>query len=154
MAGWNIVSNYGNGWAVKGGGYEGSNHVRTSYWWNKRSEKGFNKAIDFFDEAIQVDPTYALAYAGKADCYCLLGWYFRPPREAAPKAKEAIDAALALDSELPEAYPPLGWVRATYDWDWPGADRAFQRAIELNPRYATAHHWYSVYLTAMGRYTV
>ncbi|UCG33671.1 MAG: protein kinase, partial [Phycisphaerales bacterium] len=122
------------------------------FWWNKRTQEGFRRAIELYDEAIRLDPNYALAYAGKADCYCLLGWYFRPPREAAPKAKEAIDAALALDSELPEAYPPLGWVRAIYDWDWPGAERAFQRAIELNPRYATAHHWYGVYLTTMGRF--
>jgi TolB-like protein/Tfp pilus assembly protein PilF len=126
-------------------------YLQGRFWWNKRSQDGLRRAIEFFDEAIRIDSTYALAYAGKADCYCLLGWYFRPPRETAPKAKEAIDAALALDFELPEAYPPLGWVRALYDWDWPGAERAFERAIELDPRYATAHHWYGCCLLIPGK---
>ncbi len=121
------------------------------FWWNKRTQDGFDRAIALYDEAIRIDPSYALAYAGKADCYCLAGWYFRPAREVAPKVMEAVDAALAVDPQLPEAYPPRAWVRAFIDWDWAGAERDFRRAIKLNPDYATAHSFYSTFLAAQGR---
>ena len=121
------------------------------FWWNKRTQVGFKRAIELYDKAIRIDPGYALAYAGKADCYCSAAWFFRSAREVAPKAMEAVDAALALDPQLPEAYPPRAWVRAFIDWDWAGAERDFRRAIKLNPDYATAHHWYSIFLAAQGR---
>ena len=121
------------------------------FWWNKRTEAGFRRAIDLYDEAIDIDPKYALAYAGKADVYCMAAYYFRPARDVAPKVLEAVDAALALDPQLPEAYPPRAWVRAFVDWDWAGAERDFKRAIKLDPDYETAHHWYSLLLGALGR---
>ncbi len=126
-------------------------YLQGRFWWNKRTEEGFRKAIDCFNEAIEIDPAYALAYAGKADCYCLLGWYFRPPKEVIPTAKQAVERALEIDDTLAEAYSSLGWIHLVYDWDWSASERAFKRAIELEPRYATAHHWYAVLLMAMRR---
>ena len=98
-------------------------------------------------------PNYALAYAGLADCYVLLSDYGGlPPKDAFPRAKAAGLKALEIDDKLAEAYPSLAWVRCFYDWDFPGAEGDFKRAIELNPNYATAHHWYGWYLALMGRF--
>jgi serine/threonine protein kinase/tetratricopeptide (TPR) repeat protein len=119
---------------------------------NKRSEEGLRKAIQLYEEAIGIDPTYALAYSGLADCHQLLAVYSMvPPREGMPKAKAAALKALELDDRLAEAHTSLAYIKLSFDWDWPGAQQSFQRAIEINPNYATAHHWYAEYFTIVGR---
>jgi len=129
-------------------------YLKGRYYWNKRSEEGLSKAIDYFQLATQKDPNYALAFAGLADCYSIIGSAIVgsvPALDVAPKAKAAALRALALDQSLAEAHTSLATVRFNYDWDWPGAANGFRRAIELNPSYATAYQRYSLYLTAMGR---
>jgi TolB-like protein/Tfp pilus assembly protein PilF len=128
-------------------------YLRGRYNWNKRTEEGFTKAIEYFDQAIDQDPQYALAYAGRADSYILLAEYtVLPSKEALPKAQRAATKALELDETLAEAHTSLGAVRADYEWDWRGAESEFQRAIELNPSYATAHQWYAELLSQEGRH--
>jgi len=128
-------------------------YLKGRYFWNKRTEEGFRKGIDYFNQAIRDDPNYALAYAGMSDCYALLGDFgFVAPREGFPKAKEAATRALAIDEKLAEAHTSLGRVKRDYDWDWPGAEQEFKRAIELNPNELSAHQWYAVYLSALGRH--
>lgn len=129
-------------------------YLKGRYYWNKRSEGGLEKARDYFQQAVDKEPTYALAYAGLADSYALLGslrYAILPPKEAMPKAKAAAEKALAIDDTLAEAHTSLGLIKLYYDWDGTGAEREFQRAIELNPNYATAHHWYALMLAALGR---
>ncbi len=126
-------------------------YLEGRFWWNRRSREGYNKAIELFDEAIRLDPDYALAYAGKADCYCLMVLLDSLPRECIPKARQAAEQALAIDGRLAEAHTSLGWIKWVYDWDWPGAERSFKRAIKLNPRYPTAYNWYAGFLASMGR---
>jgi tetratricopeptide (TPR) repeat protein len=133
-------------------GYE--DYLKGRYYWNKRSEEGLNKAISYFQLATEKDPDYALAYAGLADCYSIIGSAIVgsvPSQEVAPKAEAAARQALKLDPALAEAHTSLATVRFNYDWDWPGAAGEFQRSIELNPSYATAYQRYSLYLMAMGR---
>jgi len=128
-------------------------YLKGRYYWNKRTEEGFHKAIEYFSEATEKDPSYALAHAGLADSYILLGEYsLLPAKEAYAKAREAATKALELDDTLGEAHNALATVKADYDWDWTGAEREFRRAIELNPGYATAHQWYGELLSALGRY--
>ncbi|MHC4808579.1 MAG: tetratricopeptide repeat protein, partial [Planctomycetota bacterium] len=123
------------------------------YYWNKRTEDGFKTAIDYFDLAIKKDPSYALAHAGLADCYILLGFYaYLTPNEAFPKAKEQAQKALSIDNTLAEAHTSLAYISTVYEWDWEHAESQFRLAIKLNPNYATAHHWYSVFLFAVERY--
>lgn len=127
--------------------------LKGRYFWNKRTEEGLRKALEYFQAAIASDAEYAPPYAGLADCYNLLCSYGAvPPHDACPLAVEAATKALALDGRLAEAHTSLGYSRFIYDWDWSGAETAFTRAIELNPDYATAHHLYSDYLTASGRF--
>ena len=127
-------------------------YLKGRYLWNRRTGETVRRAAEYFQQAIEKDPSYALAWAGLADCYALYGLYeVLPPKEAAPKAKEAAIKALALDDRLAEPHAALAYVNTTYDWDWPGAEREFKRAIELNPNYATAHYWYSNHLDATGR---
>ncbi|HET6796841.1 MAG TPA: tetratricopeptide repeat protein, partial [Gemmatimonadales bacterium] len=129
-------------------------YLRGRYYWNKRTPDNLQKAISYFQGALEIDPAYALAYAGIADCYSVLGsWEVGAlaPRDAFPRAKAAAQKALEIDSTLGEAYASLAFARHNYDWDWDGADRLYQRALQLNPNYATGHHWYSHYLTGMGR---
>ena len=127
-------------------------YLRGRYQWNKRTRHGFLRAIEHFQEAIDRDPSYALAYAGLADAYNVLGYYdYLPPREAYPKAKDAATRALALDESLAPAHASLGYTRLFFDWDWPGAEAAFVRAIALDPGYASAHQWYAWYLLVVGR---
>jgi TolB-like protein/Tfp pilus assembly protein PilF len=127
--------------------------ARDAYWsglsfWNKRGEEDLRKAIEYFEKAIQKDPNYALAYALLGSCYSLLPLYSTsPPQDCVQKGKDAALRALQIDETLPEAHATLGQILTRYDWDWVGAEKHFRRAIELNPGYATAHHWYSdVYL--------
>src|SRR2546429_312865 len=128
-------------------------YLRGRYLWNKRTEENTKKGIDYFHQAIARDPNYAVAYTGLADSYSALVFPIGAvaPREAMPKAKEAAIQALAIDNTLAEAHASLAFVKFYYDWDWPGAELEFKRAIELNPTDAEAHHYYSHYLIAMGR---
>jgi TolB-like protein/DNA-binding winged helix-turn-helix (wHTH) protein len=130
-------------------------YLRGRYYWNKRSGDGFAKAIGYFEEATRKDPQYALAYAGLADCYGIIGatiYGTVPSAEAAPKAKAAAIRALEIDPSLAEAETSLATARFNYDWDWNAAAAGFQRAIQLDPKYATAYQRYSLYSIAMGRF--
>jgi TolB-like protein/Tfp pilus assembly protein PilF len=129
-------------------------YLKGRFYLNKRTEDGLKKGLEYFQRAIDTDPSYAAAYAGVADCYTLLGaaGYSMPPREAMPKAKAAAMKALEIDDTLAEARTSLAFVKFRLDWDWAGAEREFLRALEVNPNYAAAHHWYAVYLSAMGRH--
>jgi eukaryotic-like serine/threonine-protein kinase len=129
-------------------------YLKGRYWWNKRTEDGFKKAIDFFQRAIENDPAYAPAYAGLADCYVLLGaagYGEKSRQDFMRKAKAAALKVIEIDSTLAEAHASLAFVRFRLDWDWPEAEQEFKRAIELNNNYPTTHHWYALYLAAMGR---
>jgi len=125
-------------------------YLKGRFFLSKSTLVSLRESIKYFQQAIEKDPTYALAYAGIADCYILLGVLYTSPKEAFPRAKVAAEKALEIDEALAEAYASLGLVRLFYDWDWPSAEQELLRAIELNPKYATAHIWYSVYLTVMG----
>ncbi len=123
------------------------------FFWNKRTEEDYYKAIERFTRAINADPRYALAHAGLADTWHLLGDYsFLPPRETFPKATEAALNAIRLDDSLAEAHTALAYAKFLYDWDWERAESEFRRAIDLNPSYPTAHQWYGEFLAAMGRF--
>jgi TolB-like protein/Flp pilus assembly protein TadD/predicted Ser/Thr protein kinase len=127
-------------------------YLKGRFWWNKRTEEGLNRGVEYFQQAIAQDPTYAVAYSGLADCYRGLGYYgYVSPKEAYPKAKEAALMAVQLDDKLAEAHNSLEGVKADYDWDWAGAEREGRRAIELNPNYAPAHQWYGSTLGQLGR---
>jgi tetratricopeptide (TPR) repeat protein len=126
-------------------------YLRGRYLWNQRGEGGA-RSIEFFERAIERDPTYALAYAGLADGYISQGTSgAAPPTEVYPRAKQAALKALEIDNTLAEAHASLGFVMALYDWNWSGAETELQRAIELNPNYATAHQWYGAVLWNTGR---
>ncbi len=130
-------------------------YLKGRYYWNKRTPADLWKAKDYFQKATELEPTYALAHAGLADTYVILGagdYLLLPPKEAMPKAEAAAQRALQLDGTLPEAHATLGFVRLIYDWDWLGAEREFQQAIELNANYATAHQWYALLLGVSGRF--
>jgi TolB-like protein/DNA-binding winged helix-turn-helix (wHTH) protein/Flp pilus assembly protein TadD len=129
-------------------------YLKGRYFWNKRTGDDFAKAVDYFNQAIQRDPNYAQAYSGLADTYALLGdWEYGvlAPREAFPRAKAAAVKALQLDSALGEAHTSLAFCLDGFDWDLKSADTEFRRGIELNPGYATAHHWYAWHLALLGR---
>jgi len=128
-------------------------YLKGRYYWAQRPQ-GIGKAIEYFEGAIDKDPNYARARAGLADCYATLGSWENgtmPPIEAMAKAKEAADKALELDERLAEAHTTLAYRTTHHDWDWACAEAQFQHAFELNPNYAVCHHWYSHYLTAVGR---
>lgn len=128
-------------------------YLKGRYFWNKRTEEGMRKGVECFRQAIEIDPLYALAYAGLADSYNLLGIYnVLPPPEIFPKAKAAAVKALEIDDTVAEAHTSLASVLQHFDWDWAGAEREYRRALELNPDYATAHHWYANYLITMERH--
>ena len=127
-------------------------YLKGRYHWNKRTDEGFKKAIGFFQDAIQKDPNYALAYTGLADCYTLRSDYgFLPSQEGYALAKGAVTLALKYDDSLAEAHTSLASIKAVSDWDWQGAENEYRRAIELNPHYPTAHHWYGAQLILQGR---
>ena len=128
-------------------------YLKGRYYWNMRTEEGFRTAIKYFTEASERDPNCALGYAGLANTYVLLGEYsLLPAKEAFTKGREAAAKALELDDTLAEAHNALAAVNVDYDWDWSGGEREFQRAIELNPGYATAHQWYAELLSELGRH--
>jgi serine/threonine protein kinase/Flp pilus assembly protein TadD len=129
-------------------------YLKGRYFWNKRTSDDLKKAIEYFNQAIERDPNYALAYAGLADAYVLVSGYAAgSPEESFPKAKAAARKALSIDETLAEAHTSLAYVLFNYDWNVPESNQEFQRAIELNPNYATAHHWYgNANLLATGRF--
>jgi TolB-like protein/Tfp pilus assembly protein PilF len=129
-------------------------YLKGRYYWNQRTAKSLKKAVESFEEAIELDDRYALAYAGLADCYLLVSIYgAAPPKAVMPRAKAVAIKALEIDDGLAEAHTSLAAALAWFDWDWEASEREFKRAIELNPSYTVAHHWYgSVLLTARGRF--
>jgi serine/threonine-protein kinase len=127
-------------------------YLKGRYYWNRRTEPAIKRAVDYFLQAIKQDPAYAQAFAGLADCYVTyIGYQVEPPLEAGPKAQAAAARALEIDNTLADAHTSLGFTKVLYERDWAGAEREFQRAIELDPNYPTAPHWYSIYLAAVGR---
>jgi DNA-binding winged helix-turn-helix (wHTH) protein/Flp pilus assembly protein TadD len=128
-------------------------YLEGRYFWNKRTEEGLRRSIEYFRQATTEDAQYALAYAGLADSYVLLDSYgVEPAFQAYPVAKAAALKALQLDNSLAEAHASLGMVYFYYEWNWSAAEHAFQRAVALNPNYVLAHSWYALNLGAMGRY--
>jgi len=128
-------------------------YLKGRYFWNKRTPDGFERAAECFNQAIAKDPHYALAYAGLADTYALTsGYTLAPPAEFIPKARAAALKALQFDEQLAEAHVSLAVIAQNYDWDWQTAEKEYRRAIELDPNYATAHHWYAENLASQGRF--
>jgi serine/threonine protein kinase/TolB-like protein/Tfp pilus assembly protein PilF len=127
-------------------------YLRGRHYYNKLSIDGFNEGLKYFQQAVNRDPNYALAYVGLADCYKELGiWGDLPPRESSAKAKAAIQKALAIDNNLGEAHATLAHLHFVYDWDWAGAQTEFNHALELSPGSSDVHLRYAIYLSAMGK---
>lgn len=128
-------------------------YLQGRYFWNKRTAQGLQQAVYYFQQAIAKDPGYARAYAGLADSYALMSAYnVSPPCEIIPQARTAALKALELDEKLAEAHASLALVAQNYDWDWQTAEKEYRRAIELDPNYATGHHWYAEHLALRGRF--
>jgi eukaryotic-like serine/threonine-protein kinase len=130
-------------------------YLKGRYYWNQRTSNDLKKSIEYFQQAIAIDPTYALAYAGIADCYSVLGSTdtdMLSPDDAFPKARAAAERALEIDSTLGQAHTSLAYIKHHYEWDWVGAEKEYHQAISLNPRDPNTHHWYSHYLVGMGRF--
>ena len=128
-------------------------YLRGRYAWNKRTSDGVGEGIQYFEEAIAADPSYALAYTGLADSWALhIDYRNVPVHEGFEKAKHYARKAIELDDTLAEAHASLAWSLFIYDWDWDGAAKEFRRAIELDPRYATAHQWYAFMLASQGKF--
>ena len=128
-------------------------YLRGQHFWNKRTEKEIQIGLTYFQQAVDLDPGYALAHVGIADTWIFRGWYsVLAPKETFPKAKQAVMNALEFDETLAEPHTSLAHIHLEFDHDWEAAEREYRRAIELNPRYPTAHHWYGGYLSAMGRH--
>lgn len=128
-------------------------YVKGRYFWNKRTTEGLQKGLEYFQEAVALDPAYTQAYVGIADSYALLGLFtVMPPKVAFPKAKQAANKALEMDPELADAHATLGFVSFYYDWDGLAAENEFRRALRSDPSYAFAHTWYAEALGAMGRF--
>ncbi len=127
-------------------------YLKGRFHWNKRTAEGFQRAADYYRQAIEKDPSFALAYAGLADTYLLMHSYFiLPPAEAAEKATAAAQRALALDPQLGQAHIVLAGIKGEYKWDWEMAEREYRRGVELDPNYATGHQWYGEFLVEIGR---
>jgi eukaryotic-like serine/threonine-protein kinase len=127
-------------------------YLKGRHHWNMWTEEGFNRAIEYFQQAVEKDPSYALAHAGVADSYVLLGWNsYLPPKEVFPRGKAAAMTALRLDPDLAEAHAPLAALLWLHDWKWEEAQTEFKRSLELCPTYPTANHWYAEYEMTMGR---
>lgn len=128
-------------------------YLRGRYFWNKRTGESITTGIEFFQLAIAKDPDYALAYAGLADSYAIIAFYSNlPPKPAFEEAQKATARALEIDDGLAEVHASLGFIKEYYEWDWLGAGREYQKAIELNPNYATAHQWYGMYFMKLGQF--
>ncbi len=129
-------------------------YLKGRYFWNRRFAPGaMEKALEHFEQAIGTDPRYGLAYSGVADCYNLQGLFqFRAPHKTFPRALAAAEKALEIDNTIAEAHTSLAFAKMLYAWDWPGAEREFKQALELNPGYAWGHLWYAQYLSAMARF--
>ncbi len=128
-------------------------YLKGLYFWNKRTTEGFRQAADYFQQAIDKDPQYGRAYAGLADTFALMStWYVGPQNELMPKARSAALRALELDDTLAEAHASLALIKENYDYDWPGAEKEFRSAIQLDPQYASAHQWYAESLSWQGRF--
>jgi serine/threonine-protein kinase len=127
-------------------------YLKGRYFWNKRTPEVLKQGLGFFRQALDLDPTYASAYAGLADTYALLVWQDELPQKDISRAKAAATKALDIDETLAEPHASLGFARFWYDWDFTNAESEFRRAIELNPDYATAHHWYGEFLGLTGRF--
>jgi len=127
-------------------------YLKGRYHWNKYAQQGLRRAIDYFSQAIEIDPTYALAYAGLADSYYRLSNVYVPIEEAMPKARAAALKALEIDETLAEAHAALGLVNMSYDWNWPAAEIELTRAIELNPNYALAHQRLGLFFDLQARF--
>jgi eukaryotic-like serine/threonine-protein kinase len=127
-------------------------YLQGRYFWNKRTTEDIKRAVDYFSRAVENDPRYAPAYVGLADCYLMLVFYGGlPQKEYTAKAMSAVSKALEIDEQMPEAYASLAKIKEWSAWDWKGAEQDYRRSIELNPNYATAHHWYAISLTIVGR---
>jgi len=138
--------------AIKPEAYDA--YLRGRYFWNKRTGDGLRHAIEYFTDAIEKDPTFAAAYSGLADAYALSGdWEYGilSPQDAFARAKVAAGKALELDPNSAEAHTSLAFALDLYAWDWQSAEREYQRALALNPGYATAHQWYGWHVMVMGR---
>ncbi len=128
-------------------------YLKGRHHWNRWTEEGFYKAIEYFQQAVEKDSNYALAYTGLADSYVLLGWNsYLPPKEAFPQGKIAAMTALRLDPDLAEAHTSLAALLWLHDWQWDEAQKEFTQSLELQPTYPTANHWYAEYLMTMGRH--
>lgn len=128
-------------------------YLQGRYYWNKRTDQGLQQAVECFEQAIAKDPDYARAYAGLADSLALMGAYaMAPAGEFIPRARAAALKALALDEKLAEAHASLALIAQNYDWDWQTAEKEYRRAVELDPNYATGHHWYAEHLALRGRF--
>ena len=130
-------------------------YLRGRFYWEKRTPDQVKKALVCFEEAIDLDPNYALAYTGVADCYAMLGFYpygVLKPRDAYPRAKAAAQKALTLDASLGDAHASIGLCAFLYDWDWQAAELAFRRSIELAPNAMGARVWYPALLANIGRH--
>jgi tetratricopeptide (TPR) repeat protein len=128
-------------------------YLKGRYFWYKRTAENVQKGLSYFQQAVELDPGYALAWVGIADTWIFRGWYsVLAPKETFPKAKQAALQALEYDETLAEAHTSLAHIHLEFDYDWEAAEGEYERAIELNPRYPLAHHWYGGYLSAMGRH--
>jgi eukaryotic-like serine/threonine-protein kinase len=128
-------------------------YLQARHHWNRWTEEGFYRAIGYFRQAVEKDPSYALAHTGLAESYVLLGWNsYLPPKDAFPKGKAAAMTALQLDPDLGEAHSPLAAVLWLHDWQWEEAQAEFKRSLELNPSYPAANHYYAEYIMTMGRH--
>ncbi|HEX7297137.1 MAG TPA: tetratricopeptide repeat protein, partial [Pyrinomonadaceae bacterium] len=127
-------------------------YMKGRFYWNKRTDEGLRKSVEYFNQALERDPSYALAYAGLADSLFTMGWYRTLPwNDAWQRSRAAANKALELDPKLAEAHTTMGMIKANYEWDWAGAEKEFKLALELNPKYPTGHHRYSLFLPILGR---
>ncbi len=127
-------------------------YLKGRFFWNKRTPEAMNTAVKYFQQAIETDPNYAPGYVGLADCDQLLVYFGQlSPSDGFTRARVAAQKALVLDSRLAEAHTTLASIKGDFDWDWPGAEAEYKRALELNSSYATAHHWYAEFLAGNGR---
>lgn len=128
-------------------------YLQGRFFWEKRTEEGFKKALDYYEQAIEKDPDFALAYVGLADTYGTLKAYgFLPADETFPRGKTLLEKALAIDDEIAEAHASMAQIKYTYDGDWEGAEKEFKLALKFNPNYVYAHTWYGAYLAYKGQF--